>query len=427
MAFKFNTEKTSVKVMDRLELLQAQEELNQAFMDLTDAQKGMTEVCEVMENIQTSVDLITKYGAAGVEQLNVDGSLEALLQVPAKLITAEKAQEGLGEAAKAAWEKLKEWVGKIIELVKRAANWFMEKVSTGLNRLNIFKKAYEDGKKEGVEEYNKEFMNAVLPENTFVTLSGVYEAKIQSGIAHLVDDLAKFADIVNSKKTLDDPELDRIGEALSNTSIFDEMENAGWFLRCDGTTDTFAKAGYSNPDNVIAETEGIINFIKTSVGKLTGAMDKLNAVTAMSEETAPDSDMVSNLKFVANCVSKTITFVKSINNVIDRTMNAIDAVQKGIAAKHNVNKFFTEQDLSSDASSKTKLMRIIDEVGKGSRSADDATAAANELKKLKPELFETDDGAVSSDENDINVVMGALATNFSMEKIKLAIALASQK
>ena len=99
MAFKFNTERPSVKVMDRLELLQAQEELNQAFMDLTDAQKSITEVCEVMENIQTSVDLITKYGAAGVEQLNVDGSLEALCGVETKLITAEKAQEGLGDAA----------------------------------------------------------------------------------------------------------------------------------------------------------------------------------------------------------------------------------------------------------------------------------------------------------------------------------------
>lgn len=118
MAFKFNVKPMATEHMDRIDLLQAQEELNQAFMDLTDAQKSMTEVCEVMENIQTSVDLITKYGAAGVEQLNVDGSLEALLQVPAKLITAEKAQEGLGEAAKAAWEKLKGWIKRIIEIVK---------------------------------------------------------------------------------------------------------------------------------------------------------------------------------------------------------------------------------------------------------------------------------------------------------------------
>jgi hypothetical protein len=46
---------------------------------------------------------------------------------------------------------------------------------------------------------------------------------------------------------------------------------------------------------------------------------------------------------------------------------------------------------------------------------------------LKPDLFDEDDGSVSSDEKDINVVMGALTSNFSMEKIKLAIALASKK
>ena len=91
------------------------------------------------------------------------------------------------------------------------------------------------------------------------------------------------------------------------------------------------------------------------------------------------------------------------------------------------NSFFTEQELNDKVSCKTKLMKIISEVEKGKRSADDATAAANELKRLKPDLFEEDDGSVSSDEKDINVVMGSLATNFSMEKIKLAIALASQK
>ena len=141
MAFKFNVKPVATEPMDMIDLLQAQEELNQAFMDLTDAQKSMTEVCEVMENIQTSVNLITKYGAAGVEQLNMDGSLEDLLQVPAKLITAEKAQEGLGEAAKAAWEKFKEWClkawefirgifTKMITLVSNAFNSAKEKIAT---------------------------------------------------------------------------------------------------------------------------------------------------------------------------------------------------------------------------------------------------------------------------------------------------------
>ena len=128
MALTFSTEKIQPKVMDRLDLLNAQEELNNAWMNLTDAQKSMEEVCEVMENIQASIDLITKYGAAGVEQLNIDGSLEALCGVEAKLLTAEKAQEGLGEAAsnlakqfiekcKKFFQTVYEWLSKIIDSI----------------------------------------------------------------------------------------------------------------------------------------------------------------------------------------------------------------------------------------------------------------------------------------------------------------------
>ena len=158
MAFAFNTEKMQPKVMDRLELLNAQEELNQAFMDLTDAQKGMTEVCEVMENIQTSVDLITKYGVAGVEQLNIDGSLEALCGVEAKLITAEKAMEGLGEAAKAAWEKFKEIVKTVWLKIKQLFLWLID-LSDRV--LNVFHRKLENAKstilkkKSGTESLNE--------------------------------------------------------------------------------------------------------------------------------------------------------------------------------------------------------------------------------------------------------------------------------
>lgn len=97
------------------------------------------------------------------------------------------------------------------------------------------------------------------------------------------------------------------------------------------------------------------------------------------------------------------------------------------AGGNQSNSFFTEQELNDKTSCKTKLMRIISEVEKGKRSSEDATSAANELRRLKPDLFDEDDGSVSSDEKDINVVMGALVTNFSVEKIKLAIALASKK
>lgn len=125
MALTFSTEKIQPKVMDRLDLLNAQEELNNAWMNLTDAQKNMEEVCEVMENIQTSVDLITKYGAAGVEQLNIDGSLEALCGVEAKLLTAEKAQEDLLYNMQDAWKR---FVTSVRYIWDKIVYWFREKL-----------------------------------------------------------------------------------------------------------------------------------------------------------------------------------------------------------------------------------------------------------------------------------------------------------
>lgn len=140
-------------VVDRLELLNAQEELHQVWSDLTEAQKSMTEVQEIMENLQTSIDALTKYGQAAVEQLNVDGSLEALLRVPAKLITVEKAQEGLVDAVKSGFNKF-------IEFVK----WIWQKICGAFNAvLEIF-----GLRKKKVEEVTAQFKALPAPQKTLL-------------------------------------------------------------------------------------------------------------------------------------------------------------------------------------------------------------------------------------------------------------------
>jgi len=62
----------------------------------------------------------------------VDGSLEALLQVPVKLITDEKATEGFGEAAKEAWKKFVEFLKKIWTII---VNFFRVTIPEKVNQV----------------------------------------------------------------------------------------------------------------------------------------------------------------------------------------------------------------------------------------------------------------------------------------------------
>lgn len=123
MTFSFNTEKVIAPSLeernfDWLDLLNATDALNQAYMDLTDAQRSIEGIQEIMNNVRTSTELIAKYGSDAIPVLNADGGLESLLQIPEKLITIEKAQEGLGDAAKSAWNTFVEWIKKIGNIIK---------------------------------------------------------------------------------------------------------------------------------------------------------------------------------------------------------------------------------------------------------------------------------------------------------------------
>jgi len=101
------------------DIFRAQEELQEAYIKLQDAQICMMEANVVMDNINISCALIKKCGASAVETLNLDGSLEQLLQIDSKLITAEKSLEGLDDAAKKTWLLLKEWFFRALSAILR--------------------------------------------------------------------------------------------------------------------------------------------------------------------------------------------------------------------------------------------------------------------------------------------------------------------
>lgn len=195
-------------VVDRLELLRSQEELHQAWSDLTEAQKGMTEVQEIMENIQTSIAALTKYGQAAVEQLNVEGSLESLLQVPARLITAEKAQEGLVDTAKEMWDKFVNWVKQMISKLKEFISRFLpQKFKVAETKLLELK---QSGATEGL--IATEGIKLVDYCETFI--SGAEKTineieSIGSNISHVFNSLDKA-----SKRPADEKSRDQLKEEL---------------------------------------------------------------------------------------------------------------------------------------------------------------------------------------------------------------------
>lgn len=91
---------------------EAYEGLLASYMGLSDALRNLDEVCQVMENIALSIQMIETGGMDAVKLLNVDKSMESLLGVAEEKFTVEAATEGFTEAFKEAWAKFKEWCRK---------------------------------------------------------------------------------------------------------------------------------------------------------------------------------------------------------------------------------------------------------------------------------------------------------------------------
>lgn len=92
---------------------EAYEGLLTSYMELSDAQRNLDEVCQVMENIELSMKMLQSGSADAVKLLNIDRSLENLLGVAEEKLTVQSATEGFTDALKAAWEKFKGWCQKI--------------------------------------------------------------------------------------------------------------------------------------------------------------------------------------------------------------------------------------------------------------------------------------------------------------------------
>lgn len=89
-----------------------------AYADLTDAQQNIVDACNIMDNVKMSMNFLRTSNDA-IKCLNFDGSLEALCNCEAKLLTVDKSQEALSDALGKAWESFKEWLKKFIASIKK--------------------------------------------------------------------------------------------------------------------------------------------------------------------------------------------------------------------------------------------------------------------------------------------------------------------
>ena len=112
---------------------EAYEGLLTSYMELSDAQRNMDEVCQVMENIDISMRMVKIGGIDAIKLLNADKSLESLVNVTEEKLTVQSAEEGLGDAAK---QILNKFVEALKTIVSKLLEW-MASFGKYLNTLRI--------------------------------------------------------------------------------------------------------------------------------------------------------------------------------------------------------------------------------------------------------------------------------------------------
>lgn len=244
---------------DQFTLLEATENLHQAWMDLTEAQRNMDEVCAIMENIHIAVDLINKFGKDTIPTLNVDGDLEALLQIPENVITAEKAMEGLGDAAKNAWEKVKGFIVRIFDSIKK---YLQRKFSARFEYLRRVKALKKDIESKGSQSWsvdNKVSQRTgcyIIKHADYMDLLGKCDKIVeitQPVIMKIVEESKKVETAIASDKYVEwnNSMIKLVGDSIRNLSS--PLASVGVFLNVsdDGIVHCYQKRTIKDMVNIL--------------------------------------------------------------------------------------------------------------------------------------------------------------------------------
>lgn len=177
IATKPITVASSMKPMTIDQIGAAYEELICSYMELTDTQRNLDEVCNVMDNINLSMQMLKTGGVDAIKILNIDKSLENLVGIHESRLTIESTLESFDQTSKAALDKFWEWVNKIITFFKGLVSkitqmWTRYHDDDIVNLLNLLKDEQLNSIKEKILQSGDKVGNISYQDNSFAIHAG---------------------------------------------------------------------------------------------------------------------------------------------------------------------------------------------------------------------------------------------------------------
>ena len=185
------------------DITEAYEGMMAAYMELTDAQRNLDEVCQVMENINLSMQILQSGSADAVKLLNIDKSLENLLGIAEEKIAVQTAEEGLGQAAVDIWKKFWEWIKKIAASIR---NFFS-------SVFNFRKKKEAD-----VQKVANSSDEAILKAIEAISKVNATGRKINVSLDMIKSDMENLGKTIE-RAAVKEGDIEKLGEEISKLSF----------------------------------------------------------------------------------------------------------------------------------------------------------------------------------------------------------------
>lgn len=158
---KFSVESLSTPVQKTEEtvsvesLLTLSEEIHASYQDLSETEKSLEEVQQVVTNIDMSIAAIEKYGEQAVQVLNIDGSLAELMGTEVLTNTAaivEKLNGTKIASLEGFGDKVKEFIAKIIAFIKGLINKIRAAFAEAGEKYDTIVSLVSDAQVRNIEE-----------------------------------------------------------------------------------------------------------------------------------------------------------------------------------------------------------------------------------------------------------------------------------